>query len=145
VAADHLKDLHDYLYWFSEQLESSGGELDRDILEYTYPLGDDEDYPSRLYIAEHRLTFWDGTYLTFRVTVNDDLISVTYNFDLRTPDNRLVFRKDKQPGHEREVGGLEHIHRNPSDEDEVEPYPEVDLEDVLDQISSWRQTGSPFR
>ena len=61
------------------------------------------------------------------MVVDRSLKQVEYNFHYGSAQGELLWRMDKHPGHEE----LSHIHRP---EGRWEPYPEVDITDVLSEI-----------
>ena len=95
-------------------------------------------------VRDQRIRFWDESFLEFTILVNDSLELEEYNFHFQERDGTFIWRKDKHPHHEEEVGGLTHIHDNPSDPDEVRAYFEVDLAEVIEEVRQHHEeTGSP--
>lgn len=130
--------LDEYWGWIDLQVEASGGFLiDSQVLEVQLLESAKGDIRG-FWIDRARVHFWDGTFLEIFLRVNGDLESEEYNFHFQKIDGSLIFRKDKQPGHEDEVG-LCHIHDDPSDPDAVRKYPEVDLEEVFREIHDFQR------
>jgi hypothetical protein len=141
VAPGYVRDLHEYLEWLQDQIEQSGGTLVDDHLIYRFPVGDDPAWPSRVFIAPHVLDFPIAEVrLWFRLTVTDELELPYYSFDFRHHSGLLIFRKDRHVGHEREVGGMSHLHRDPHDEENVEDFPEVDFDEVMYEVHLYFST-----
>jgi hypothetical protein len=108
-------------------LDYSGGWLQHEplIVELIPAVGQQELIAIR--IPQQRLLFHDGSYLDFQALISDELQPETYSYHFATAENELIWRKDKHVGHPH----LTHIHRPP---DEREPYEEVDIEEVIEQI-----------
>jgi hypothetical protein len=140
----YVRTLEDYWLWVDTLAGESGGWLDDAALIVRplepFPGSGIEDWVGLL-VSFQRLTFADGSALWFRMNLDDDLVLAAYSFHYQARDDTLIWRKCNGPGHESEVGGRVHIHRNPSDPDEVEPYHEVDLEEALQEVHAFMNAG----
>lgn len=80
-----------------------------------------------LILGRQRFIFPGGSWLEFRVVVDGSLEQVEYDYHCSSAQGALIRRMAKHPGH----GELSHIHRPGGRHD---PYPEVDITDVLSEI-----------
>jgi hypothetical protein len=119
--------LDDYWSWFAEQLDCSGGRLVDESVQVQ--VVEDEATGERLalILGRQRIVFHGGSWLEFRVVVDRSLEQVEYNDHYGSAEGELIWRMDKHPGHRE----LSHIHRA---DDCHDPYPEVDITDVLSEI-----------
>jgi hypothetical protein len=130
VPPAYVHSLDDYWRWFYLHLDYSGGWLQHEPLQVEIipdPVTMDPHELVAIRLPSQRLLFHDGSFLDFRLLVNDQLEQEEYSYHFASADDDLIWRKDKHPGH----AHLTHIHRPPN---EREPYEEVDIEEVIDQI-----------
>ncbi len=133
-----VHDLIDYWRWLEGVVDQSGGWLDEDYLGVDLVVETDVDplspsaRPLALSVDRHRMRFPDGSYLSFELSVREDLEQIDYSFHYARMDDMLVWRFDKHPGHEQEDGSDTHVHLGP--QDKREPFREVDLSKVLERI-----------
>lgn len=130
-----VRELPEYWDWLDRLVIESGGYLDHPAL-VVRPLVRRDGSWAGVIVETQRVHFHDGTFLSFHVVATDDFQLDSYSFHLQFDDDRLIWRKDNSPGHD-ELGQLEHIHRE-SEEKESEPFPEVDLEEALDEVGQWQ-------
>jgi hypothetical protein len=133
----HVRNLQDYWLWLDQLLAGRGGYLEPGPHLVVELLADWSGEPVGLTVPRQRLVFHDDTFLSFELTVSDELEPTDYNFHFQDGDE-FVWRKDMHPGHEPEVGTLEHIHDNPRDEDAVSPFKVVELDEALDQVAGYQ-------
>jgi Family of unknown function (DUF6516) len=132
VPPRHVRSLDDYWRWFAQQLDQSGGWLEQEPLQVQIILDSEATDPMELaglIILRQRMRFHDDSWLEFQVVVNRSLESVEYNYHYATARNELIWRMDKHGGHHQHT----HIHRPPSPR-VAEPYDEVEITDVLEEI-----------
>jgi len=122
-----VQSLDDYWSWFAEQLEYSGGRLEGESLQVQVVEDHVTGQRTALILGRQRIVFHGGSWLMFMVVVDRSLEQVEYNFHYGSAQGELLWRMDKHAGH----GDLPHIHRPHS---RPEPYPEVDITDVLSEI-----------
>lgn len=122
-----VRSLDDYWSWFAEQLDYSGGRLEGDSVQVQVVEDAATGERLALIIGRQRVIFHGGSWLGFRVVVDRSLEQVEYNYHYSSAEGDLIWRMDKHPGH----GELSHIHRPGGRPD---PYPEVDITDVLSEI-----------
>jgi hypothetical protein len=123
-----VQSLDDYLSWFAEQLDYSGGRLEDEPLQAQVVVDEVTGERVALILGRQRLVFHGGSRLDFMVVVNRSLEQVEYNFHYSSAQGELIWRMDKHLGHTE----LSHIHRP---NDRRDPYPEVDITDVLSEVS----------
>lgn len=123
-------DLDDYWRWLEESLDSTGGFLETAYLVVQPAILDEGGPWLALLVDRQRLRFHDGSYLSFEFVVNDQLELDEYSFHYARADNSIVWRHDKHLGHEKDDGGLSHLHL-PSGR---VPEPETDTEAVLEEV-----------
>jgi hypothetical protein len=123
-----VQSLDDYWSWFAEQLDYSGGRLEDEPLQAQVVVDEVTGERVALILGRQRLVFHGGSRLDFMVVVNRSLEQVEYNFHYSSAEGELIWRMDKHPGHTE----LSHIHRP---NDRRDPYPEVDITDVLSEVS----------
>src|SRR5690606_12394541 len=89
---------------------------------------DDPDEWPIMRIPDHTLVF-GNTFLTFDITITNDLEIIDYSFHHAWIGGKLIWRACKNDHRVDETGSLCHVHVN---EDElVFPSNEVDLEDAI--------------
>ena len=131
----YVGSLEDYWIWVERLVHDSGGWLEDDVL-LARPLEDSvnpRDWRG-LVIERQRVVFADQSFLQIHLVVDEDFELVEYHFHYQDSEGWLIWRKDKHPGHEEEVGGLSHIHRDPKELNQVEPFEEVELDEVFRQV-----------
>lgn len=134
-----FKTLDQYLQWFEQLLERSGGYLE-DPFRWRY-VTDDDDEPMTLIIYRQKLRFLNGTVLVFSVFVDEDITVSHYSFHFQTDAGQLIWRFDKHPGHRR--APVTHLHDNPDDPGKWVPHEEVDLSFVLAKIEDYEDSLTP--
>lgn len=117
--------------WIEKLIDESGGYLVNDYLD-VQTLGPFESSPVGLLFHNQRLRFWDGTFLEFTILIDAGLEQIDYKFHYQGRDQEFIWRKDKHEGHD-EIG-LTHIHDVPNDPAHCRPYPEVNLQEALEQV-----------
>jgi hypothetical protein len=77
------------------------------------------------------------------MVVGSDLDLLTYSFHYADPDQAMLWRHDKHPGHEHEDGRESHVHLPGG---KRLPEPEVDFEEVIEEIlqDQQRRYGFPI-
>ena len=122
-----VRSLGDYWSWFAEQFDYSAGRLEDESVQVQ--VVEDEATGERLalILGRQRINFHGGSWLEFRVVVDRSLEQVEYNYHYSSAKGELIWRMHKHPGHRE----LSHIHRPGERPD---PYPEVDITDVLSEI-----------
>jgi hypothetical protein len=133
--------LDDYWRWIEQLIEGSGAELSNAYLAVQIV----EDHPGSgnpdaLMVEQQRLTYPDGSYLEFDLSIGSDLDSIDYSFHYARANNAVVWRLDKHIGHEDEDGVDTHIHVGP--DERRTPHDEVDLADVLDRVRADQSGGT---
>lgn len=73
-----------------------------------------------------------STALSIDLNLDGDLVALRYRFDYRVGD-RFLWRADKHPGHETELGGMCHLHIGPS-EHARGTSPDFDLGSIAERI-----------
>jgi hypothetical protein len=133
VRPPHVSNLEDYWLWLERLIEESGGWL-RETALVVEPIGEEPSGPDDwqgLIVPQQEVVFGDGSTLTVSMVVDPDLTPTTYSFHFQDVESELVWRKCNRPGH---AEGEYHIHRAP---DEVAAYPQVDMEEALEQVRSY--------
>jgi hypothetical protein len=131
-----VRNVPGYWDWLDRLIIESAGYLDLPAL-VARPLVRVDGSWAGVVVETQRVHFHDGTFLSFHVVATEDFQLDSYSFHFQFDDGRLIWRKDNSPGHEEEVGQLEHIHRE-SEDKEPEPFPEVDLEEALEEVRQWQ-------
>lgn len=133
----NCRNLDDYLNWVWQVIEYSGGYLLEEVLE-TEEFEDDFGEVVGGIIPRHNIQFFDGTRLCFQQQVNLEGEVDEYHYTYMLDDGTGICRLDKHPGHERKVGGLEHLHVGPTNEDEViYPAPHCDFDDAIRYVREY--------
>jgi len=78
------------------------------------------------------------TALSIDLNLDGDLVALRYRFDYRVGD-RFLWRADKHPGHEAELGGMCHLHIGPSEHTRV-ASPDFDLGSIAERIMMTNRT-----
>lgn len=139
----HVTSLEGYWIWLDEVVERSGGWLDENAL-FVYPIEADDPFVADgeyvgLWMPPQELTFADGSRLQLKLVVDDQLFSTEYSFHYRDNEGALIWRKCNHVGHD---VGLLHIHRRPDDPDRVDPFDEVDLAEVIEEVWAYMNDGT---
>lgn len=128
------QNLDEYWSWIEQTVNGSGAELDRNSIDVE-PLTDADGNQVGWLISEHQLTFHDRAVLVFDFIVSSTLDLDEYSFHYQDSAGNLIWRKDKQEGHER-IGGNVHIHRlTKRGQVRREPYQEVDLQEAIGEVN----------
>ena len=133
----YVTSLDSYLDWIEALLDASGGNLVGAHLVFEYLQGG-RDRSDGLLIRQHRLEFYDRTYLDFSFFVSDHLTCENYSFHYQGRLETPLWRKDMHDADHHGLGQVTHIH----DSEEVAYlYPEVDLSEALYEIYAYQDTG----
>jgi hypothetical protein len=137
VPPGHVRTLDDYWLWLEQLIAASGGYLDDDTL-LVSPLEDAHGEVKELLIRQHRLNFWNDTFLSFSMVVSDSLEQVRYSYHYQRRGGALIFRKDNVHVH-RGQDETPHVHRDPARPYVTEPFDEVDLEEALSEVAEYAE------
>jgi hypothetical protein len=138
----HVRTLEDYWVWLDGLVDQSGGWLEDNAL-FVYPIEPEDPFPDEdyvgLWVPPQEVIFGDGTRLQLKIVVDSELVSTEYSFHYRDTNGQLIWRKCNHVGHD---VGLLHIHRRSDDPDRVDPYEEVDLAEVIEEVWEFMNDGS---
>ena len=138
----HVDDLEEYWLWVETALQATGGYFEHGPYFRVQLLIDDfTNETIGLSIPQHRMFFHDGTFLEFDLVIDEDFLPTEYSFHFQHIDGPMIWRKDLHPGHEEELGTEAHIHKNPDDENDRAPFIIVEIDEVVDQIGRYQDTG----
>ena len=88
--------------------------------------------PGGLQLRQFEIGYGDGRVLSITLTLDGELAAVRYRFHLQR-NGAFVWRLDKHPGHEDELGGPTHVHLSPLPKDRY-PHPPVTFAEVADRL-----------
>ena len=133
--------LDDYWQWAEAALQGAGANLPPTGLNVERVVGGTQEVAI---FEEDVISFHDDTFLRLSMVVSEDLQLHEYCFHFAHLTGGIIWRKDRHEGHEREVGGREHVHLPyRRDREHVFGYREVALADVLQEVDDYRD-GSPL-
>jgi hypothetical protein len=118
----YVQGLHDYGLWLEQELWRLGGYLVPSPWLISDILIDEEGEEIGLSIPQQRLVMHDETFMEFDIVIGDDLAPTEYSFHFQHIDGPMIWRKDFHEGHFDELGMDTHIHSDPNDPDEREPF-----------------------
>jgi hypothetical protein len=131
VFPGHVSNFDDATVAFERWLAQLGGEPIGDVAFELLVDGGGE--PVGLSIRELAIRFPAvGTVLEVAVNVDTSLMPTYYKFDFRHQGGKLIWRYDMHKGHEREHGGLFHVHYG--NEQNRRPSRQMDLGDITDRV-----------
>ncbi len=136
----HVQSTQDYWLWLDKLIGQSSGYLDGSSYLDVQTLEDLNGEPDGLLIEKQRLRFHDRTFLDFRLHLDEDLNCLWYSYHFQHDGGPFIWRKDRHPGHENEVGE-EHVHADPADENAREKFDYVELDEVLTQVAAHQATS----
>jgi hypothetical protein len=130
----HVRTLEQYWVWLDSLVDQSSGWLVGNAL-IVRPLEPFPDSPPPswvgLVIEQQAMRFGDDSLLYFSMVLDDDFVPVEYSFHYQDRWGEMIWRKCNKPGHDE---GLLHIHFPPG---KVEPFKQVDLEEVLGEVQEY--------
>ena len=129
--------LDDYWRWIERLVDESGAYLNQIYLSVQLIEAGQGGPLLALNVEQHRLVYFNDSYLEFDLSVGADLEPIDYSFHYARADDSIIWRLDKHHGHETEDGADTHIHLPPNER--REPHGTVDLGDVLDRIHKDQQ------
>ena len=145
----HVIDDHDLTMWVANEVTNAGAFWSsHPVPQFQYiakSIGTSD--VEAVELADHEITFFadqSTLKIEFQATqTGTGWDFTTYWFHYRTTTRKCVFRYDKHPEHyaERKWGSQCHLHLGGGRRRQMRSSPEVELDQVLDAILRYQQTG----